>query len=175
MFCIAPAQRVHRRPAVARLADFRLQQNVLPQSRRGEATPVPASCFTQSASVAVAGPPVNDHTSVAMLSRCMPVVWPEQPTRPVDDAVEGLVGGVVGGEHTDRLLDAVRVVSRRLLRRAVERRQVGIGVHLGQTDVGPVVARRVVDPVRWNGSVNGDSNRIVAPTMLPTDPFPRTA
>jgi hypothetical protein len=63
--------------------------------------------------------------------------------------MERPVGCVVGGEHPDRLLDKVGlVVVARLRHGAVERRQIRIEVHLGQSDVGPVVAGRFVDVIR---------------------------
>ena len=143
-------QHVHRGPAVAGLADFRLQQNVLPQPGGGEAAPVGARLLLHPVGVGRRRRPAGERPHlrgevVQVHGRGLA----RAADGSVDDPVEGPVGGVVGGEHADRLLDEVGVVGRRLLRRrAVERRQVGVGVHLGQPDVGPVVARRGVDVER---------------------------
>ena len=71
-----PGQHVDRGPAVAGLADFRLQQNVLPLSGSvvKQRRSVPASCLTQRRRSRVAGPPENVHTWLVKLSRCIVVV-----------------------------------------------------------------------------------------------------
>src|SRR5271155_1506977 len=143
-------QHIYRGTSVTGLTDLCLQQHVFPQTGLGETSPVRSAFLLGPRRVggagwsAVKGPHLRG--SVVQVHRRG---LPGAPDGAVDDAMKRRAGGVAGCEHTDRLFDEVSLVGRRGLRAgAVERRQVRIVVDLRQPDIGPVVARRVVDEVR---------------------------